>query len=425
MVIKKYKASTEKEAIELAKEDLGPDAIVMNIKTIKPGGLFRIFKKSKVELTAAIDENMEKEKQIARKTPEKEEQTSKRFNSGFASKDKEDKEPAGSAIEEKINSIAKLIEEQMSSQRAEADRERAEKKQEKTEDKEKNEIKEAKEEKKQEEKPKEKPEENSENKVLSLIKKQLTDNDVLPEYADMILNEIRAQDDKKQLDSILAGVYQKIVLKLGNICPITPAEEKKPKVLFFVGNTGVGKTTTIAKLASRLKLLENKELAIFSVDTYRIAAIDQMRTYAGILKVPFNVVYSPEEMKEGIEKYKNCDYIMIDTAGRSHKNEEQRKDLLSVIESAKDCEYEVFLLLSAAVKYSDLLDMAKVYGDLFDFKLIFTKLDETSGHGTILNMKLDTGKDLSYVTWGQNVPEDIGLLDPQVVAKKLLGGEQA
>ena len=133
MVIKKYKASTEKEAIELAKEDLGPDAIVMNIKTIKPGGLFRIFKKSKVELTAAIDENMEKEKQIARKTPEKEEQTSKRFNSGFASKDKEDKEPAGSAIEEKINSIAKLIEEQMSSQRAEADRERAEKKQEKTE----------------------------------------------------------------------------------------------------------------------------------------------------------------------------------------------------------------------------------------------------------------------------------------------------
>ncbi len=422
MVIRKYKAATEKEAILLAKEDLGPDAIVMNIKTIKPGGILRIFKRSRVELTAAIDENMEKEKKLADEKNKKREAEEIKFGRGFEAKEKAEGETeAANAIEEKINSIAKLLEEQMSSNREQAERERQAKKE--ASEKEEKEEKKTEETTEKKETPEEKEE--TENKVISLIKKQLIEGEVKPEYADIILSEVDAKGDKIQLDNILAAVYQKIVLKLGNIEPIVPAKEKKPKLLFFVGNTGVGKSTTIAKLASRLCLMEKKKIAIFSVDTYRVAAIEQMKTYANILKVPLVVAYTPEELVENIEKHKSCDYILIDTAGRSHKNEDQKKDLLAVIDTAKDYEYETYLVLSASVKYSDLLDMAAAYGKLFDYKLIFTKLDETNGNGTILNMKLDTGKALSYVTWGQNVPEDIGLLDPQVVAKKLLGGEQA
>ena len=199
-------------------------------------------------------------------------------------------------------------------------------------------------------------------------------------------------------------------------------DEKKPKVVFFVGNTGVGKTTTMAKLASLCTLDMKLKCAMFSIDTYRIAAIEQLKTYANILSAPMEVVYTPEEMAQSVEKFKNYDLILVDTAGRSHKSEEQKEDLKQIIDSVKEYETEVFLVVSATVKYADLLSIANTYGELFDYNLIFTKLDETNGLGSILNLKLDTGKPLSYVTWGQNVPDDIGVLDPQIIAKKLLGG---
>ena len=114
--------------------------------------------------------------------------------------------------------------------------------------------------------------------------------------------------------------------------------------------------------------------------------------------------------------------IFVDTAGHSHKNEEQKKNLKEMVDAVSDYETEVFLVVSAVVKYKDLLDIARTYEKLFDYKLIFTKLDETRASGSILNLKLDMGKTLSYATWGQNVPEDIGVIDPQIVAKSLLGG---
>ena len=165
-------------------------------------------------------------------------------------------------------------------------------------------------------------------------------------------------------------------------------------------------------------------IAILSVDTYRIAAIEQTKTFASILNAPFEVVYTPEDMQKYVEKYKECDLILVDTAGRSHRDESQKNDLKVIVDSVNDYEKEVYLVLSVTVKYKDLLNMAQVYDQLFDYKIIFTKLDETKGVGSILNLKLDMDKTLSYVTWGQNVPDDIGLVNPQIIAKKLLGGEQ-
>ena len=399
MIIKKYKAATEKDAILMAKEELGPEAVVMNVKTIKRKGIMKLFKKNTVELTAAIDDNVEKK-------PSKE---------GYS-------EDAQNAIEEKINSIAKLLEQQMMSG---ADKN--------TEEASQNEyvrgsrfdavvaddnsdlLKAA---------PSNtnKPQSFSDNKVVELIYNQLLENEVRKEIADDIIGELDTENPKLPLDNILANVYQKIVLKLGEVKPLK-AGENKPKIVFFVGNTGVGKTTTMAKLASKFKLEEKMNIAMLSIDTYRIAAIEQIKTYANILNTPMEVVYTPEDIKNYVEKYKDCDLIFVDTAGHSHKNEEQKKNLKEMVDAVSDYETEVFLVVSAVVKYNDLLDIAKTYDKLFDYKLIFTKLDETRASGSILNLKLDMNKTLSYATWGQNVPEDIGVVNPQIVAKSLLGGD--
>ncbi len=420
MIIKKFKALTEKEAILLAKEKLGPDAIVMNVKTIKPNGLMRLFKKPRVELTAAIDDNMSQETAATeRYKPVKEADKEQKidlkaekavdnkehvlFGQAFSNSKEEYSEEAQNAIEEKINSIARLLEQQM---RANTKNESA--------------IKEAADQAVESgEMPK--TSEKSGGRVVDLVIRQLMNNEVKEEHAKEIIEELTLKDDKQPIDNILSNVYQKIVLKLGEIKTLTPGE-KKPKIIFFVGNTGVGKTTTMAKLASMCTLDMKLKCAMFSVDTYRIAAIEQLKTYANILSAPMEVVYTPEEMVESVEKYKNYDLILVDTAGRSHKSEEQKEDLRLILDSVQGYEREIFLVVSATVKYPDLLSIAKTYADLFEYNLIFTKLDETSGLGNILNLKLDTGKPLSYVTWGQNVPDDIGVLDPQDVAKKLLGG---
>ena len=398
MIIKKYKAATEKDAILMAKEDLGPEAVVMNVKTTKRKGIMKLFKKNTVELTAAIDDNV----------------TEKPAKENYS-------DDAQNAIEEKINSIAKLLEQQMLSGNDKNSEQSDEEKSERgsrfdaiVSDNAKESYVRVSEEKNEEKSP-------SKNRVIDLIYNQLIENEVNKKTADEIISEMDTENKNLPLDNILANVYQKIVLKLGEVKPLTTGENK-PKIVFFVGNTGVGKTTTMAKLASKFKLEEKQNIAMLSIDTYRIAAIEQIKTYANILNTPMEVVYTPEDIKKYVEKYSDCDLIFVDTAGHSHKNEEQKKNLKEMVDAVSDYETEVFLVVSAVVKYKDLLDIAKTYDKLFDYKLIFTKLDETRASGSILNLKLDMGKTLSYATWGQNVPEDIGVIDPQIVAKSLLGG---
>ncbi len=413
MIIKKFNAQTEKEAMIMAEKELGPNAIVMNVKTIKPRGFFALFKKSKVELTAAIDDNVsDKNSSNSSFVENSNEAKSSAFVKGFATSNSYS-EDAQNVIEEKINNIAKLLEQQMTLTKEEAKhKSEADKYVEAV-----NNIKI--EEEIVETKTVEKK--RSENKVIELIREKLLDNEVTEANTEHIISDFTSESNNVPIDNILSKVYQKIVLKLGEIKPLETSENK-PKIVFFVGNTGVGKTTTMAKLASKFVLEEKKNIAMVSVDTYRIAAIEQIKTYANILSVPMEVVYTPEEMLKVVEKHKNCDFIFVDTAGRSHKNEEQKKDLQEILASVKDYEKEVFLVLSSTVKYKDLKNIAKAYEDMYDYKLIFTKLDETTGWGDILNLKLDTGNALSYITWGQNVPDDIGVVNPQIIAKKLLGG---
>ena len=414
MIIKKFQAVTETEAIMLAKEDLGKDAIVMNIKTIKPKGLFKIFRKTQVEVTAAVDENNDSDKKTESKTSA---QFNDKINEKLHPEQKVEDEEA-KALNEKLNSLAKLLEEQIESQKKETKSESDKKVQ--------KDNKEDSEEKKSETDKKKDAQETKESirqKSINLIMEQLTGNEVSYTYAKQIIDEITHTGNVRTLDDMLSCVYQKIILKLGQMQPITiQKDEKKPKIILFVGPTGVGKTTTIAKLSSKLILEQKKKIAILTADTYRISAVEQIKTYAGILSIPVEVVYRKEEIKDILPKYKDYDYVLVDTAGRSHKNKNRMDDLKGFMEAFDEFNVSTYLVLSATTKYKDLLEIVDIYHEITDYKFIFTKLDETTTYGNLLNIKLYAGAELSYMTIGQNVPDDIAIFDTQKIVKQLLGG---
>lgn len=395
MIIKKFLAKTEKEAIEMAKSELGNNAVVMNIKKIRPKGLAKLFVRGKVEVTAALDETP------AHDSPGKEENTppvsleekttSEKSGDTLVSKqeipvvDHSDEE---GTLEDRLTRLQSLLEKQMS------EKEESEQECERT------------------------------RACKELIHQQLIQNEVDEEIANSIMDEVnRSLTKNAPLDQILANVYQKIILMMGQPYLIDAKPGKKTKFIFFLGSTGVGKTTTIAKIASKLKLEENANIALVTADTYRIAAVEQLKTYANILSVPLEVVYCPADLGKAMEELSQYDICLVDTAGRSQKNKEQIEDIRALIEQVPIGDRQVYLVLNAGTKYSDLKEIASVYSSLTDFSIIFTKLDETSSAGVMLNMRVKTKCPLSYVTWGQNVPDDIGEVDAQKVAKQLLSGQ--
>ena len=164
-------------------------------------------------------------------------------------------------------------------------------------------------------------------------------------------------------------------------------------------------------------------MVLLTTDTYRIAATDQLCTYASILDAQFRIIYTADEMVTAVSDYKDADYILVDTAGHSHTNVDLKNSMMEYIRCVDDdVEKEVFLVVSATTKYRDLLSVAEAYEQLSGYKLIFTKLDETTTLGNLFNLRLHTGADMSYITCGQNVPNDIETFSPQSTVKQLLGG---
>lgn len=428
MIVKKFQAQTETEAILKAKEELGSNAVVLNVKTLKQRGIFRLFKKDMVEVTVALEEKefvnginnkkptvdkVEKKDSVA---PLKQITSDNKSTIDYVADEKIDMSGNAAAIEQKLDSLHSLLKTQMNTtpKPEKAKPAKTEEPSEKKEDSEESDGKKI-----------IKERESANYKFLQLIYKKMIDNEVDEKYADEIIGDIENSLKKEsKIDSILADVYQKIILKLGE--PKTIKLGEKPKVIFFVGPTGVGKTTTIAKIASHFKLEKYSKVAFITSDTYRIAAVEQLNTYASIIDCPVNVVYSPDEMNSSLDEFNKYDMILVDTAGRSHKSEEQMdelKELISTVEKRKeDFDFEIYLTLSVTTKYKDLINIAEKYKAIENWSIIFTKLDETCALGNILNMKLLTGAQLSYTTSGQNVPNDIEVINEQGLAKLLLGG---
>jgi len=385
-----------------ARDELGKDAIVTNVKQIKPGGIMRLFKKPTYEITAALDETPPKTELSRRESikamfkdnpdiilddDKKDAKEDEKSTNGLTDSEK---------LEQKISNIAMLLEKQMGAKAKEDTDKKDEEKKDTAEEK--------------------------NNACLQLIYKQLLENEVDEKYINQLITEIEPALKKDgSVENILSGIYQKIVLKLGKT-EVMGVTQGKARFVFFIGPTGVGKTTTIAKLASKLKLDRKLNVALLTADTYRIAAVDQLKTYAEILNVPLKVVYSDTELKDAYEEMKNYDIVLIDTAGRSHRDKQQREDIEKLISAVPEEERDIFLVLSITTKYRDLIRITQSYSEIAKYRLIFTKLDETDTLGNIFNVKLLTGAPLSYATFGQKVPNDISRLDAQMIAKQLLGG---
>ncbi len=411
MVIKKFTGKTEEEAVAAAKKELGEGIVIMNVKQVKPKGIFAVFKAKQTEVTVALEEEPVK----AVKREESLAGTTSDAGNKMGGVDKADRNhilSSQNSIEKKLDSLQTLLENQLKQ----------------TEESEKTGEKEgvsgAEEKMSEGETLEESKEDGEQEKFIRLLYNTMIENEVSEKYANQVLEEVeKSRKPNMPMDYLLANIYQKMILKFGKSEGITPAQ-KGPKLVFFLGPTGVGKTTTIAKLASTYVVDEKKKVAILTADTYRIAAAEQLRTYAQILEVPFRVVYSMEEVNEAVDSFNDYDYIFVDTAGHSHQNEELLAEMEKNLEIvAAKAEFQVFLVLSATTKYRDLLKITDNYKDVADYQLIFTKLDETTTVGNLLNVKLHADTPIAYITCGQNVPNDIEQFNPQKTVKQLLGGK--
>ena len=428
MTIKKFTAKTEEEATAKAKQELGASCVIMNVRQIKPTGLFKAFKSATYEVTAAIEEKEYKmngaqtgNHPISRETTGKinlsanEDIHAILKDAPMQDRDPEKVAPTYSGIkpqmrqeknmdgfEERLENLQSMLEERLAPS--------AEKKKSPDFFEEEQDAKPVFQE--------------TDVKLLKMIYNTLLDNEVNERYANQLIDEIdRAANKSASVDMLLANVYQKMILKFGQPSTIE-LTGKKPKVVFFIGPTGVGKTTTIAKIASKLKVEGGKKIALLTADTYRIAAEEQLRTYANILDTPLTIIYEPEELAQAIQKVKEADAVLVDTAGFSHKSVQQKEDTKNLIQALPESyQKEVYLVLSATTKYRDLIEIADSYKEIANYKMIFTKLDETSAYGNLYNMRMYTQADMSYITNGQNVPDDIDVFDTQAVVKKLLGGK--
>lgn len=190
-------------------------------------------------------------------------------------------------------------------------------------------------------------------------------------------------------------------------------------VIAFVGPTGVGKTTTIAKIAGELALIKEKKVGLITIDTYRIGAVEQLKTYSEIINIPFEVVTTLKGMEKAIEDMKECDVILIDTTGTNSKNSMQISEMRALINKANPD--KINLVVSSTIKNKDIEGILKGYKALGYESVIITKLDETSAYGSLINILFESKVPLSYITLGQNVPDDIIKLSKEEVLEVILG----
>jgi len=260
--------------------------------------------------------------------------------------------------------------------------------------------------------------------LLQEMHQGLLDQRLLPEVATRVVLTV-AETLSSQALSDRRAIQTQLVWQLSHLLPVKePAQLRRnhPRILFIVGPTGVGKTTTIAKLAADYALRQQIPVSLATADTYRVAAIQQLETYGEILGLPVDVAYSPDELRALAEKQADGGIMLVDTPGRSPYNTTELSQLQSFLSAVPD--KEVFLTLSACTKEPDLDQAINCFGRMPIDGLLFTKLDETEAVGPLFNTAYRTGLPLTYLTTGQKVPDDIEVARSDRVARWALGEGQ-
>lgn len=246
----------------------------------------------------------------------------------------------------------------------------------------------------------------------------LVQNAVADDLARKIMERVRSElsadrfHDPAAVRRQLAGVVESMLPMAG---PIRLAASGGPTVVALVGPTGVGKTTTVAKLAANFSLRQRRKVGLITIDTYRIAAVEQLKTYAEIIDVPLDVVMSPKELDDAVTRMQDRDIVLIDTAGRSQRDTARVNELAEFFEQVRP--HEVHLVLSGTCGAGVLMEAVQRFGRVGIDRVIFTKLDEAVGFGVLISCLEKANASLSYVTTGQDVPEDIRLGERKALAR--------
>lgn len=253
--------------------------------------------------------------------------------------------------------------------------------------------------------------------MLRYLKKQGIADEVITEIGNSMFTYMKETKQDLTIEMQLAHVKEFLKEQI-DAFPFGGISFEK-KYINVLGPTGVGKTTTIAKIAARTLLEKKKKVGFITTDTYRIAAIEQLRTYANLLQAPVEVVYNPSDFKAAIDKFSHLDHVFIDTAGRNYKESKFVEDLKGIVDFSLDM--ETFLVLSMTSKEEDMRVIIDQFRAFPIEKFIFTKMDETNSMGSLFNLMKQYQCGVAYYTNGQEVPEDLEEATAENVIDLLLG----
>ena len=364
MKMKKYTAETMVEAMKKVRADFGDDAIILSSNVVNSNGFLGFFKKKSVEVVAGFDEPAPKMEEpvlpLSSPRVESVDKTSVEFKKEMTEMKKMLKDMQQSASHSRLPDELKPL--------------------------------------------------------LTHLEKQGLSVSLTTQIGEEIYNRMKAEkkDFTQEEQSLIATQF--LDREIGNL-PFGGISFDK-KFINVLGPTGVGKTTTIAKIAARALLENKKKIGFITTDTYRIAAIEQLRTYANLLQAPVEVAYNSQDFEKAINKLADRDLIFIDTAGRNYKEVKFVEDLTRLIDFSLDM--ESFLVLSMTSKEQDMKIIIEQFNQFAVEKFIFTKMDETSSIGPLFNLMKDYGIGTAYYTDGQEVPEDITEADSKKLIALLL-----
>lgn len=374
MIIKTYVADNVQEAFYKIKSEMGKDAIILQTKHIKKGGFLGLFSKKMVEVVAANDvslPNSSTGKQLQRNVtayappvPPKTDHESKNI------------EELKTEISEVKSMIKNLYEVGNNSTVP----------------------------------PPIEPE-------FKPFYDRMTSMEVDSDIINYIFKNVREKLDGRNDKELYNILKHELCVYFDKIEPIMI--NNQPSIIAFVGPTGVGKTTTIAKLAANFTLYQKKRVAMITADTFRVGAIEQLKLYGELLEIPVIVAYRPEDLKTIMKELDGYDILLMDTMGSSPNNRMQIKKMKNMIDVINPT--EVHLVISATTKSSELSNILENYRDLNYNKILITKLDETMTYGIIANATKLSKCNLSYITVGQNVPDDIKIASGEYIAELILG----
>ncbi len=386
MKLKKYVAKSMPEAMQQVRKELGPDAVILNSKTVETGGFLGLFKKKNIEVVAAVDPKQTQEP-VKKQTPKKprldarperdvqhqEAQKKASLQSFIHTETKAEKEQQ--VVLEELRSLRKWMEEST------------------------------------DQKSQFPP-------SYDMVYQELLAEDISKEQAQLLIKPVMDKNEDQTL--VYDEIKNQVRERLANYFYETASGVMsfQTRFIHLVGPTGVGKTTTIAKLAAKSLMEDKQSVALITTDTYRIAAIEQLKTYAKILDIPIEVCYTVEDYQKARLKFQEYDRVFVDTAGRNFKDEKYIRELGQIVDLSKDI--ETYLVLSLTAKPKDILSIYHQFDKIPLKGFILTKADETDTLGVIVDLVKVSSLGVSYITTGQDVPDDIKRATPSYLSSHIM-----